>query len=373
MPTDTDSRALLIAVIAVGLVSVAHADAETSAESTDLTTALSPAQSEGVRNAVDRALDWLVKEQDTDGSFRAANNGQPLTSAFAVMALLSRGHQIGQGRYGESMSSAADYLLSLQDKDGSFAANAAANKGKCHAVIGVALSEVYGGTTGDRAERIRTAIERGLAFSRRVQTRPGTLPHERGGWVYPPFKESRLPATVWEMMFLRSARNSGFQVPQEWVDEGLAFVERCYIPGRENQRTGVFRGTVGARKSHFGRTGMGMLALQLHGRRDSPMVRDGADWLSGHDIPQQGEFSVFYRQCYMCGCAMAQTGGEQWNSFFPRLADRLLPDQHADGYWRLRVKPTNSWGEDNNGNTYHTALVVMTLTLPDQLLPIHQR
>ena len=345
---------------------------ETESESSDLRSALSPETARQVEVAVDRALEWLSTQQNDDGSFQAANDGQPLTSAFAVMAFLSRGYQPGQGRYGESMTQATEYLLSLQDDDGSFAVRAG-NKGRCHAVIGVALSELYGFTTGPLSDRSRRGIERGLAFSRRVQTRPVTASHERGGWTYRPFRYSNLQATVWELMFYRSAANSGFEVPEEWVEEGLAFVERCYIKEPQARIDGVFMNVVGNPKSNFGRTGMGMLSFQYHGRRDDPMVRAGAAWLAGHPVPKQGEIPVFFRQFYTCGRALAQVGAEQWNNFFPRLVDRLLPDQHPDGYWRLQVPPRNSWGEENNGDGYHTGLAVLTLTLPDQLMPIHQR
>jgi hypothetical protein len=66
---------------------------------------------------------------------------------------------------------------------------------------------------------------------------------------------------------------------------------------------------------------------------------------------------------------MYQLGGEHWSRFFPWVVNTLLANQRDDGSW-----PAESHYYDAQfGNAYTTALVVMTLGAPNQLLPIFQR
>jgi hypothetical protein len=119
-------------------------------------------------------------------------------------------------------------------------------------------------------------------------------------------------------------------------------------------------------------TAAGMLAFQLHGRRDDPRVLRAGDWIAEQPIPLQKSIPRFYYGCYVWSQAMAHLGGKHWNSFFPRLADRLLAHQDVDGHWRLD-QSFGSGVEDQLGTGYYTSLAVLCLTLPDQLLPVHQR
>ena len=343
-------------------------------DDTDLTTALSPQRAATVHEAVDRGLAWLATQQNADGSFKANNGAEPPTTALSVLAFLSRGHQPGQGTYGRQMTRGIDYLLSTQRENGAFAYRDGRILGLCHPVVSITLTEVYGSTRGEQAEQLRQAITRALSYSRTAQTHPGNLPEERGGWRHPHSTRPELPPTVWGLMFLRSASNAGFEVPQQWVDEGVKFVRGCYLKGPVSKTLGIFKHSPLSRvHSHFGKTGMGLLALQLHSQRDDPMSLEAATWLIDHEIPRQGEVAVFYRQCYVCGHAMAQMGGTYWATFYPRLVDRLLPDQAPEGYWRLTAPPRMRTSEAWSGPCYNTALAVLTLTLPDQLLPVHQR
>ena len=382
-----------IRILAVGVVLGCLAEQPLLGEEppgSSLSTALSPEEALQVESAVDRGLDWLSTQQNKDGSFKGTDDGQPSATCYAVLAYLSRGHQPGQGEYGRQMFAAIDYVLSKQREDGSFASyhEGPANL-RNHPTSGLMLSEVYGSTVGRRAEKIRSAVKRALAFSRRAQTDAAKPEVEYGGWRYhdPPNynvgpndilnkfgrswggPHSCFPTTCSELIFLRSAANAGFRVPQEWIDDGLKYVRSCYIERRDRQVTGVFnwRHNFPTRSTYL-RTGAGALTLQLHGRRDDPMVDDCLVWLRKHPIALDHEYHPFYRSLYYSGQAMAQAGGDNWNHFFPPLARRLLQDQTSDGYW-LETQETI----DNFGTCFRTSLAVLTLTLPDQLLPIHQR
>ena len=77
----------------------------------------------------------------------------------------------------------------------------------------------------------------------------------------------------------------------------------------------------------------------------------------------------FFYGAFFCSQAMFQLGGDYWRGFYPILLRTLTDNQRADGSWHLE-----SWGTDRRyGNVYTTALAVLALSPPYQLLPILQR
>ena len=353
-------------------------DAKSQAESTtDLGAALSPEETRNVENAVERGLVWLSGQQNADGSFDGKDGVSPGVTCYAVLAWLSCGHQPGQGGYGRHMMDAIDFVLSTQRTDGAFTTAPVPQSSRRydHAISGLMLSEVFGSMTGERVGQVREAIERGLRYSRAEQLKPKP-PADHGGWRYNTEQNSgaTLPPTVHELIFLRSAGNSGFEVPQVWIDEGLAYVARCYIPKpRRSDLPGIFRwrrpDQPGA--AFYNCTTAAMFAFQLHGRRDDPIVRDAELWLMDHPFPRQGENPRYYYGCYYAAQAMAQVDGNVWQAYYSRLARQLLADQEREGWWKITATPKN--GSVTAGTCGDTALAILTLTLPDQLLPIHQR
>ena len=339
------------------------------AEVFDLTSALSPETARKVDAAVDRGVKWLATQQNADGSMQAPAKGPRLfTTAYTALAFLSAGHQPGQGKYGQLLARATDYLFSLQHEDGYFSQTEDPPWGRDHATVALSLCALYG-TGAVSEERLRDAIERAVAYSGRSQNKLGKKPFGDGGWIYGPPRPSNMPPTAYEMMFLRAAADAGFEVPQAWIDDALTFITHCYNAKRAHPDMGVFVERVNSTKSRHHFTPMALLALQLHGRRDDPMALDAVNWLAERPLPQQHQVFAFYRYHYVSAQAMARAGGEHWLRYFPRLVDTLSPHQAEDGRWGL----IPSAFENRYGDVCNTALAVLMLTLPDQLLPIHQR
>ena len=173
-------------------------------------------------------------------------------------------------------------------------------------------------------------------------------------------------------MFLRSAKNAEFDVPQAYVDEAKAYVRRLWDPS-----SGLFyykrTGGIGMKPSR-GMVGAGILSLSMVGDHQSSMARAAGDWLLAHPYKAFGErigqTDQFFYSTYYCSQAMAQLGGRFWEQFFPPLAEVLLRSQTADGSWPLEV---DGGGEAVFGRVYTTAMAVLSLTPPYQLLPVYQR
>jgi hypothetical protein len=238
------------------------------------------------------------------------------------------------------------------------------------------LGEVFGMTRGTQSQKIREAIERALVFSRMVQARKKKIAAEQGGWryVYPEGGDSSdLSVTGWALMFLRSARNAEFDVPRAYFDEGLDFVESCYVKDPSKRDTGVFRYRAESAKDGQvtrANTGSGMLTLMLGGRQDHPSIRVGIDWYRSRPYPTSidNKAKRFYLATYYSSQAMAQVGGDTWNQMYPQIARNLLEAQTDSGAW-----PSGRGNESAFGPTYTTSLAILSLTPAYQLLPIYQR
>jgi hypothetical protein len=333
---------------------------------------LNPTAWKTVEASIDRALAWLATQQERDGSISAPTDAQPAATSFAVMAMLSKGHLPGEGPYGMMMDRAIDYVLSTQQPNGLLAAGFSGKTANYnHGVAALMLTEVYGMTDRSRTARLKPAILMALAFTRAVQSEPKYLPDDHGGWRYLSNRgESDLSVTSWQLMFLRSARNAEFDVPKAHIDEAVAYVLRCW-----DERSGIFYYQKAGSTVRWSRgmVGAGILSLALAGQHDSPVAQRAGDWIVGHPFRAFGERvgggDRFFYSTYYCSQAMAQLGGRHWRQFFPALVNVLLRSQLPSGEW-----PPEPYGNDTGfGNTYTTAMAVLSLTPPLQLLPVYQR
>jgi hypothetical protein len=341
--------------------------------------------------SIEKALAWLASRQREDGSFLAQDIAQPGVTSLCVLAYLSCGHTPDGKPYGDRISRAIDYILSCRQDDGLLAKvqtpphfglhTAAHTNIYNHAISSLALSEVYGMTRAEQARRIRQALEQAVEFTLARQQERKPQVEDQGGWRYLRrwyYRDADMSVTGWQLMSLRSARNSGIEIPPEAPAEALEFIQRLYDPQRQ---CFIYELSPDGNHPTRGMVGAGILSLSLAGKHDTPMARDAAKWLLRHDFnaynrqmidPRTGQESTsrdrYHYGAYYCSQAMFQLGGKYWQAFYPPLVDTFVKHQNADGSWQAEA------GEDHRyGNTYTTALVVLAMTPPYELLPIFQR
>lgn len=358
------------------------------ATSGSLYSALPASEWTRVEGAVDSGLAYLASVQEEDGRFPGEESGQPAITSLGIMAFLSRGHMPDEGRYGKGISKAIDFVLSTQKRRGYFSllpvAPPASHLSPAqtvtynHAIAGLMLGEVYGMTSGERSTRIETALTTALIYHREVQTQQKDKPSDIGGFRYGypegPNAMSDMSVTGWALMFLRSARNAEFNVPKQYFDEGLDFVERCYEQDPANHDKGIFRyrpeasDPNGNAQISLPNTASAMLTLILGGRHEHVGVQEGVLWFHSRPYPKPWQEGYFYLASYYSSQAMAQVGGESWNQIFPQIAANMLAEQTKEGNW-----PPGGGTERSFGPCYSTSLAILSLTPAYQLLPIYQR
>jgi hypothetical protein len=194
----------------------------------------------------------------------------------------------------------------------------------------------------------------------------------QGGWRYSPSsRDSDLSVSVWQLMALRSAKNDGLDVPGEAIEQAIKFLKNSYASpvnrdGKLRDPVSGFCYTPGTRHSTFTMTSAGLLAMQVCGQYDSPMVAGAAQWLLDH--PPKLNERFFYYGIYYYAQAMHQVGGEAAATADQQVPKLLIEAQRNDGSWLGRG------GEEKNiGYVYATTLAILSLSVRYHYLPIYQK
>jgi hypothetical protein len=313
-----------------------------------------------------------------------------------MMAFMAHGHLPGAGPYGKQLDKATDFVLASQRECGLLSrvgpdgpeisrslvheiGEAAAYN---HAISSLMLSELYGLNQSQKSsERIKKVIQKSLDTTLLMQRWQKSPVEDQGGWRYvstPVYgRDSDLSVTGWELMFLRSARNAGFEVPKKSIDDAVGYIRRCF---HKDFGTFVYmQNNANQDLRSRAMAGAGVLALAHAGFHNSDEAKYSADWLLKYNFDDYNQVEPFgqsvwpidrYHYSLFNSCqAMYQMGGEHWAKFFPRTVRTLLANQQKDGSW-----PAESHLNDSQfGNAYTTALVVLSLGSPNQFLPVFQR
>ena len=343
------------------------------------THALSDRQSKRLDEAVDRALEWLSRTQQPDGSFPTIPTGQPGVTGLSALAFLSAGHIPGSQPHGDCVERAIRYSLRCEIKPGFFSlvkpTNAWQNDVSGHtghynqAIAGLLFAEVCGELSGELGQDVIGAAQRAVDFTTGAQFRKlPQRPIDEGGWRYPAFCgdgfTSDLSVTAWQVTFLRSAKNAGFDVDDEVIQAATKYVRGLYKPNE-----GTF--TYAHRRISRGMTGAGIMSMAMLGQHHSEEAKAAATWLKRHPFRdygrREGQFDRFQYSLYYCAQGMYHLGDEHFNQFLPTMVDVLVDNQRPNGSWPAVGT------EGLYGDAYATAMSVLALTTHYAMLPIHQR
>ncbi len=325
-----------------------------------------------VDTSVDKAIDYLVSKQRADGSIVDRGYATAMT-ALSVMAMASTGVTVSDPTpRGRAMKKAVDYVLrdELRDDQGYFGQKDDSRM-YGHGIITLMLTELLGmGADDDQDAKLHKCCREGISLILRSQQVPKTSMH-RGGWRYTPdASDSDLSVSVWQLMALRSAKNDGLEVPSGAIEDAVEYLERSFTSpldrtGRPTEQGG-FAYTATQKNPTFTMTSAGLLALQVCGRYESPLVVSASDWLKANP-PKWGDRFFFYGTYYYAQ-GMYQRGNPYAKEADEAVQRILLEKQQPDGSWIAQG------GEESGpGTVYSTSLAVLSLSVKYHYLPIYQR
>jgi len=311
-----------------------------------------PREMARVEASVDRALEYLAKQQHADGSWPShygKNNG---INGICLLAFLGRGHVPGRGPYQDVVDRAVNFLLATQKPNGLYLSPNPSNGPMYeHALATLALVEAYGFIPSLSMRRsVRKAVDLIIKAQSPV-----------GGWRYQPVPgDADLSVTVMQVVALRAAMNARFDVPKETVEKALAFVRKCACPkGGFGYQPG---GAAGA-----ARTAAGLLSMQLFGAFDDRAIALGLDYMA--KMNYKPGIAYFWYMNYYAMQAMFQAGGRHWATWHPKVRQTLLEVQQPDGSWPGFAEETYN----GPARCFSTGLATMCLEVYMHYLPAYQR
>jgi prenyltransferase beta subunit len=320
-----------------------------------------PKKDKQLEAAVNKALEFLKKQQRDDGSWSAGRAGSrnAAITGLAVMAFLSAGHVPGEGPYADTVEKGIRAVLKFQQANGLIASEGN-HEMYHHGICTLMLAEVAGMTEGPLAEEVRKKLEKAVAVILKAQRKDGV---NRGGWRYTVNGyDTDISVTGWQVMALRAAKNLGCDVPPEAIDRAIEYVKRCQDPA-----SGGFRYMPGHGVT-VACTGTSVLALELCGKDQhrSADVLKAAGFLLKYPPAWGGQH--FSYSMYYCSQATFQLGGQYWSSYREQMHKVLFANKSDTGGW---------YGADAHsqvyGPNYSTAMAVLALTVEYRYLPIYQR
>ena len=354
MKSNTISASIVLAsVITATMCLAAEQDTPRRAE---ILEELKPTRADA---AVENALKFMAGKQREDGSWSSGYGGPNAgVSSLALLAFMANGNTPERGRYSDVVAKGLDYILKLPERGGILMDRPSHGPMYSHGITTIMLAEVYGMTKSEEVKkRLDDAVK--LILNAQRVNKGGS---NKGGWRYQHTSgDSDISVTGWQLVALRSAKNCDLAVPKEAIEDAIGYIKRCAHPsgGFGYQPGGV---------PQQARTGTGVLALQLCGLYDDPLVIKGAKYLKQN--PLQWNSEHFFYALYHASNAMFQAGGEYWEFWKKHIEKLLLEKVQNDGSW-----PGSP--DDSNANTagpiYMTAMATLALSIENRYLPIYQR
>jgi hypothetical protein len=310
--------------------------------------------------AVVRALEFLARAQNADGSWSSQQLGSSTAlTSLSIMAFLAAGHVPDEGPYATHLANGIRWILSQQQPSGMFLDRGTHGPMYSHGITTLMLAEVLGMTPAFEAERIRDALSRAVNLILLAQSVRKSRKHA-GGWRYHrESTDSDLSVTGWQLLALRAAQNVGCDIPVEQIDAAVEYVKRCSTPGHNGFGYQPGDGPTPVR------SGTGILCLEICGEHLAAESVGAGDYLLQHPLSPHQNF--YYYGVYYCGIGTFQLGGRYWEATRERIVSDLLSRQSPSGAWTPH--PTESMG----GVIYSTSLAVLSLSVDYQYLPIYQR
>ena len=326
-----------------------------------------------VDRSIEKAIQYLLSVQKETGSINDKGHDTTMT-ALSIMAFAATGHLPGDATpEGQAMRRALTFVLNDDrvDDQGYFG-RTDGSRMYGHGIVTLMLTEMLGmGVSEQQDQKIHARCQNAIDVILSAQKVPKPT-HLRGGWRYTPEQaDSDLSVTVWQLMALRSAKNDGLRVPVSAIDEAVEYLRRSYASpldrnGLPTKEASGFSYEPQRNSPTYTMSAAGLLAMQVCGEYESPLVSGAADWLLEHPPKWEERFCSYGTYYYAQG--MYQRGGKHAEVAQQLVAEMLLRTQAEDGSWTAQ-----NGSEKSHGAVYATTLAVLSLSVKYHFLPIYQR
>jgi hypothetical protein len=329
--------------------------------------------------ALSRGLDWLAENQGPEGNWKSNDLG---LVGIGALAFLADGHMPKRGRHGRAADRALNYVLANAQDDGLLNIADQRRDMYNHGLATFVLGQAHGMTNHPQ---LNLVLDRALKLIANTQC-------DDGGWDYTAKRQARghdLSLAVMQAKALRSAVDSGLEVPPEVVELAIKSVREHYSPSgvsrsapesEQMKRPGQFTYSKGGSGGTIAMSAAGVVCMQEFGEYGDWRIAKNMEIISAA-IDQlkpaksgSGEMPFDPYTLYYVGQALYQVGGPHWQQSYPKLRDYLTttqvvkPDKLREhGRWLPKGHVSGEPGE-----MYSTAVACFILAMPNRYLPILQ-
>ncbi len=333
--------------------------------------------------AVNAGLQWILKHQFSDGSWRfdygkaPGRKGAPTTGSgdakadvagtgLGLLPLLAAGNTHQRGAHAAAVKRGLDFLLKNQLANGMLQAPGDQSPMYSHALATIALCEDYAMTKDPALEK---PVGAAVRFILNAQNKN---PHS--GWRYEPDTKSADTSVFgWNFMALKSAMMGGINIPKE----NLAGARKYLDSVKHGAHGGLFAYDADNKGSNPQMTAIGLLSYQYLGRsRQDAAMKEGIDFLINKNSPDQ-QLNPYY--WYYSTQVIHHVHGpewEKWNRAMRRIwVDRQIRDKNDPDFGSWDIKQFGGIGLHDlkaGGRLYVTALGLLTLEVYYRYLPIYR-
>ncbi|MDD5522584.1 MAG: terpene cyclase/mutase family protein, partial [Kiritimatiellae bacterium] len=262
--------------------------------------------------AVMRALRWLKKNQQADGSWK---NVKPAMTAMAILTYLAHGETPASEEFGPTVEKGIKWLVDNQEQSGLFKGRDGSNYSQ--PIAAYAVCEAYGMM---KLPILKTAAEKAIDVVIKGQ-------HASGGWNYNCNAEDRDDTSYmgWCAQALKAAKMAGLENEglNEAMKRAIAGFKKNYSPAGGFGYTSPGVG---------GLTGVGVLCLQLLGAARDPECRNAVLWLeksATFDWDAPWLASPIYYWYYVTQTKF-HCGGDIWNKWNKQFSIQLVKNQKIE-------------------------------------------
>jgi len=328
------------------------------------------------QRAAERGLAWLAANQTPAGNWESNDLGLVATGALAFLA---GGHMPGVGKYGDVVDRALSYIVANAKPSGLLNIAGPHRDMYNHGLATFVLGQAYGMTNDPRIGR---TLDGALKLIARTQG-PG------GGWNYHAVpQDGDLSLCVMQAKALRSAVDSGLEIPPAVIDKAIARVRLHYHPAQgaptapeaELRKVGgQFTYNTGGGQGTVAMAAAGVVCLQEFGQYDDwriPKSMEPVHKAIEAALPKpqaNGQMPLDAYTLNYVAQSLYQVGGDGWRQHYPKLRDTLVAAQMPDpqnpqrGLWQAGAHV-----DGKPGMLYGTAVAVFVLSIPNRYLPILQ-
>lgn len=289
-----------------------------------------------------KGLRFLANEQQANGAWIGRYSGEPGVVGLCVLAFLAHGEDPNHGPYSQNISKALNYILDQQKSSNGYIGNSMYN----HGFATLALAESYGVVDDPRlAPALSQAVELILSAQKR---------NRFDAWRYTPDShDADTTVAGCQIVALLAARNAGLAVPDEAIEKGLAYLDRC-----RSSQGGIGYTSPSGEKPTL--TAIGVTCFALAKKKEGKGFATSVEYLR-ENLNYRDKYYPYYFEYYMAQ-ALFHADAELWENWNAKNIRYLGASQGRDGSW-----------PDNKGKHFATAGALLSMALNYRFLPIYEK